>query len=332
MRPQLGEVVTSAWRTLRRRILTPDVSTTKLEVRGFSAKDTAAQELLETIGSTFLAGYSYAAETPESDKLSQRLDRIPTRFCGFAYEGAAMALTVLDALPGPGRHVERFLAGPGDPHVYMAYVGIGWAMARIPRFRWRTLTVPDPLLRWLVLDGFGFHQAYFATDRYVHGQYREAAFGWPPEGPHRGYAGRAIDQGIGRALWFVCGTDAERVAETIERFAPGRRADLYSGASLAATYAGGADREELQAFWRRAGECRPHVFQGSVFAASARVRAGLVVPHNEVATRALCGMSVSEAAALAYQRRPAGEVPGEAPAYEVWRRAVADDFVAIGRN
>lgn len=328
----MGETVTSAWRTLRRRILTPDVSATNLDVRGFKAKDPAARELLETIGRRFLTGYSYAAETPAPGPLSQRLDQIPTRFRGFAYEGAAMALAVLDALPGRSRHVGRFLAGPGDPHVYMAYVGVGWAMARLPRFRWSTLTAPDPLLRWLVLDGYGFHQAYFATDRYVYGQYREAAFPWPPGGAHRGYADRAIDQGIGRALWFVCGTDAEQVAETIEGFAPDRRADLYSGAGLAATYAGGADEEELRAFWQRAGAHRPQVSQGSVFAASARVRAGLVVPHNEVATRALCGMTVAEAADLADRRRPSGEMPGGPPAYEVWRQGVADEFVVIGRN
>ncbi|MDM4719256.1 DUF1702 family protein [Micromonospora sp. WMMA1363] len=324
--------MTSAWRTLRRRILTPDMSATNLDVRGFKAKNPAAREMLETVGRTFLTGYSYAAETPSPDPLSRRLDVTPTRFRGFAYEGAAMALAVLDALPGPRRHVARFLAGPGDAHIYMAYVGVGWAMARLPRFRWWTLTAPDPLVRWLVLDGLGFHQAYFATDRYVYGQYREAAFPWPPGDAHRGYADHAIDQGIGRALWFVCGTDAERVAETIEGFAPGRRADLYSGAGLAATYAGGADEEELRAFRRRAGAYHTHVSQGSVFAASARVRAGLVVPHNEVATRALCGMTVVEAADLAERRRPRGDTPGGPPGYEVWRRAVADEFVVIGRN
>jgi len=57
------------------------------------------------------------------------------------------------------------------------------------------------------------------------------------------------DQGIGRAMWFVGGTDVELVATMIDKFPDHRRADLYSGAGLAATYAGGAHEQELRAFW-----------------------------------------------------------------------------------
>ncbi len=188
-----------------------------------------------------------------------------------------MAFAVLDALPfgGAGR-VSRFIAGEGDKHIYMAYVGMGWAMARVPRFRWNVIAALDPLLRWLALDGYGFHQAYFHTSRYVHEMYQDVAFPWPADGP-RWYINRAVDQGIGRAMWFVGGTDADRVATMVEKFPEHRRPDLYSGAGLAATYAGGADEEEMRLFWRRAGEHRPQLAQGSAFAASARVRAGLVV-------------------------------------------------------
>src|SRR5262249_30596908 len=150
-------------------------------------------------------------------------------------------------------HVTRFLGGRGNDHVYMVYVGVGWAMARVPRFRWRTLTAPDPLLRWLVLDGYGFHQAYFRTDRYVRGHYREPAFPWP-RGGRAGYADRAMAQGIGRASWFVGGADPRVVADLLDRFPESRRADLYSGAGLAATYAGGADEPELCWFWDHAGQ------------------------------------------------------------------------------
>ena len=32
---------------------------------------------------------------------------------------------------------------------------------------------------WLVLDGFGFHQAYFKTEQYVNKQYQEPECPWP---------------------------------------------------------------------------------------------------------------------------------------------------------
>ncbi len=304
--------------SLRRIVLTPGVHNTDLDVRGFHVKSPQARDLLETIGRTFLQGYGEAAEAARVADLGPALDRIPTRFRGFGYEGAAMALAVRDGLPFGGGKVARFLAGAGAEHVYMAYVGVGWAMARLPRFRWSRLHLPDSLLRWLALDGYGFHQAYFRTRRYVVEQFREERFPWPAD-DDMGYAGRAIDQGIGRALWFVGGTDVPQVTRLIDNFAESRRADLYAGVGLAATYAGGADETELRELWRRAGTYRAHLIQGSAFAATARVRAGLVVPHVETATRLFCGMSALDAAAVTERVRPGFSLPGEPPAYEVWR-------------
>ncbi|WP_433386176.1 DUF1702 family protein [Micromonospora sp. KLBMP9576] len=307
--------------SLRRAILTPGVHNTDLDVRGFHAKTPEARDLLETVGRTFLRGYGEAAEAARVVDVAPALNRIPPRFRGFGYEGAAMALAVRDALPFGGGKLAQFLAGPGAEHVYMAYVGIGWAMARLPRFRWPRLHVPDPLLRWLVLDGYGFHQAYFRTHRYVVQQFRAERFPWPAD-DDKGYATRAIDQGIGRALWFVGGTDVLQVTRLVEGFAEIRHADLYSGIGLAATYAGGADEAELRELWRRAGRHRAHLIQGSAFAATARVRAGLVVPHVEMAARLFCGMSALDAAAVTERVRPGLSLPGEPVAYEVWRERI----------
>jgi hypothetical protein len=323
--------LTNVLGALRRRILTPNVSATRLDVRGFHEKNPAARELLETIGRTFLNGYAYAAEARTTEDAEERLETVPAQFRGFAYEGAGMAYAVRDGLPfGSSRHTERFLAGRGDAHIYMIYVGIGWAMARLPRFRWPKVTDTDPLLRWLILDGYGFHQAYFHTRRYVAEQYQDPAFPWPPD-HQRWYANRAIDQGIGRALWFINGTDAERVADAIDGFAEDRRSDLYSGAGLAATYAGGVGEEELRLFQQRAGDHRSYLAQACAFAADARVRAGLVVPHTAVATQVFCGATPEEAARISAAVCPDPSVQGDLPAYEVWRRRLATEFVSLGR-
>lgn len=314
-------------RGLRRRILTPNISQTKLDVRGFHVKDEESRTLLETVGSSFLAGYGYAAEGPNISAVEARLETIPIRFRGFAYEGAAMGFAVRDGLRlGRPRHVPAMLDGRGDGHIYMAYIGVGWAMARLPRFRWGQLCAPDPLLRWLVLDGYGFHQAYFHTEKYVHRQHRHRTFPWPVDGPAE-YGGRVIDQGIGRAMWFIGGTDPDRVAEMIAGFPEDRRADLYAGAGLAATYAGGVSESELLRFRERAGDHRAAVAQGSAFAAGARVRAGLVVPHNELAVAVFCGMTPAEAAKVTDATVPRDQFDA-VPAYERWRRAIAAEFQA----
>lgn len=308
--------------TLRRRILTPDTAETTVAVRGFHVKSPEARERLETVGSSFLTGFALAAEAPVPTAAEAGLEAVPVTFRGFAYEGAAMALAVRDAIPaGRGRRVARFLDGRADAHVYMAYVGVGWAMARIPASRWHTLHMADPVLRWLILDGYGFHQAYFHTDRYVHGRYRPERFDWPGGGPSR-YVHRVVDQGIGRAMWFVAGTDAALLHTLVRRFPEERRADLYSGAGLAACYAGGADEAELRALRDGAGPYAPDLAQGASFAAGARVRAGLVVPHNEVATRVLCGLTPAEATKVNDDALLDLPSTGDLPAYEVWRQRI----------
>jgi hypothetical protein len=322
--------LTRVWHTLRSRTLTPSFSEVRLEKRGFHVKSPDSQELLETIGRTFLVGFACAAQARSPREVGEPLEKIPARFRGFAYEGAAMGFAIVDALSfRNGVRFTRYLAGRGDDHIYMAYVGLGWAMARIPRFRWPNIEL-DPLLQWLVLDGYGFHQAYFRTDRYVRERFQHAGFSWPAGGPGW-YAVRVLDQGVGRALWFVGGADPDVVLDLIERFPARRRPDLFSGAGLAATYAGGAGEEELRKFWKRAGEYRPQVAQGCSFAAEARRRAGLEVPHTEVATHVFCDVPPDQAAQISVRTRPEGPVTGEVPAYEVWRRRIADEFVSLGR-
>ncbi|MFF4192633.1 DUF1702 family protein [Nonomuraea sp. NPDC001831] len=319
----------SALRSLRRRILVPDVGETKVETRGFWVKNAASTELLETVGEYFLAGYAHAVESRTVAEAEDRLEEVPARFRGFAYEGAGMGFAILDCMTfGDLRRVNACLRGRGHHHNYMIYVGIGWAMARLPRFLWPKPRLLDPLLLWLVHDGYGFHQAYFHTDKYVHQQVREPRFSWPAG--QEDYAAHALDQGIGRALWFVAGTSAERAVTLLERFPESRHADLYAGIGLAATYAGGADDAELRWLRERAGAHRGPLAQGSVFAAEARIRAGLLFPHTESAVGVLCGTTAEQAAEVSRATRPTATAQDSPPAYEAWRRRIAETFVFHG--
>ncbi|HEV2342457.1 MAG TPA: DUF1702 family protein [Actinocrinis sp.] len=312
------------WGTIRGRIITPSASSGSFEKRGFHIKSLDAREALEKTSRMFMNGYAYAAAADTVAEAQDRIAQLPWQFRGFAYEGAAMGYAVRDGMPvGNTRHVTDLLAGRTDGHIYMIHFGVGWAMARLPRFRWKTLgaAVPNPLFRWLVLDGYGFHQAYFKTNKYVRRQYREPRFPWPGEGPD-GYANRVIDQGIGRAMWFVGGADPNRVADMIDRFPESRRADLYAGSGLVATYAGAANEGELLTFLHRAGTYAPQVAQGSVFAAAARVETGLVTEHTGLATRVLAGVTPEQAAKIFHDARPASKTNGDTPLFELWRQHI----------
>jgi hypothetical protein len=201
----------------------------------------------------------------------------------------------------------------------MIHVGAGWAAARLRRSLPRYLERFDPVLRWLIADGFGFHEGYFHWQRFL--IRRE-----PTRLP--GYFARAFDQGLGRSLWFVDGADALAVASHIVAFEPHRRADLWSGVGLAAAYAGGAAPGALERLRDLAVGFNAHVAQGAAFAAKARVRAGIPGPHTDAACRVLCGTSMSEAASWtddANRDLPA-TTTGPRPGYEVWRERIRERF------
>src|SRR5216683_3131470 len=305
---------------LRCRIFLPDQSGATFERRGFTAPDKARQVNIEKVGIKFLEGYEYGMAGRSIADTESSLEAVEPAFRGFAYEGCTMALAVRDGNRPAGRHwVRDLLASRGANHIYMAYIGVGCAMARLPRVRWGAIAPHDPLLRWLALDGYGFHQACFHTQKYVWNQHRDRIPGWEPAS----YAHRVVDQGIGRALWFVIGSDVEKLASTIEAFPQSRRGDLWSGAGLASVYASGADAGELSEMARLAGRYRSHAAQGAAFAAKARLLAGLAMPGTELGVKVHGDMSVEEAAAVteeALQGLPPDET--DVPRFELWRERI----------
>jgi enediyne biosynthesis protein E3 len=117
--------------------------------RGFYAPDDVRQENLEKVGTKFLEGFAYAMGGRTLADIESSLEMIDPTFRGFAYEGCSMALAVRDGITPVNRHwVRDLLASRGAAHIYMAYVGVGWAMARLPRVRWRAIAPRDNLLRW----------------------------------------------------------------------------------------------------------------------------------------------------------------------------------------
>jgi len=283
--------------------------------RGFHFLQDSARQRLERVGETFLQGYYLALADQGIESLAQRLNELDSEFRGYGFEGAAMALDILDQLkPWKARRIDELLRGPGKPHVYMVHVGIGWSMARWRPGIERRLARLDPLLQWLALDGFGFHEGYFHWPRYAAGLRSFTAL--------RGYGLRAFDQGLGRSLWFVAGADPEYIASAIMCFPEPRRDDLWSGIGLACTYAGGADGSDIRRLRLASGPHWLHLAQGAVFAAGARQRAGNIAPQTELGCQLLCRLPEQQAAELCEEMLRHVTEEDAVPAYEVWRRLI----------
>lgn len=249
------------------------------------------------------------------EKLVPKLDAYAEELRGFAYEGAGVGLAALDSLLPWRRRTRDFVAGPGARYLFAIYLGAGMALARIhrnpERFRGR---LGDPVFSWVVLDGYGFHEGFFAYRRYVTQRAVPAHL--------VGYARRAFDHGLGRSIWFSTGADVDRVVTTIGTFPRARRVDLWSGVGLACGYTGGVDRSTMERLRAASGDHDSQLALGVVIAARARHQVGNPARNNEIACQVLCGLTSEEAARLAESVLVDLPPDGAVPAYEVWRQRI----------
>ncbi len=303
----------------RRRFLGLSPSEASFAVRGFRASEDEARRRLEQIGIVFLSGYHAALEESEFNPLARRLATVETDLRGFAFEGAAMGLALLDRFtPWRKDRWRTFTEHLAEPHIYMMHVGLGWALARLRRSVTSHLAQLDPLLRWLVVDGYGFHEGYFSPPRYVEKRELPARL--------ENYERRVFDQGLGRSIWFVKGADVVSVATAINAFPSARRSDLWSGVGLACAYAGGCRRAAIESLRVAADPHLPALAQGVAFAAKTRQRAANLNLHTENVCRLICGRSAEETAAITDAALEDLREEGELPAYEVWRRRIQNKF------
>ena len=284
----------------------------EMEVRGFDCPDPTLKKHLETVGRSFLKGYHDVLNGQE-ENYNQTLDPM---YCGFAFEGAGMASLLLDAFTGQGIRSAQALLKKYPEHKYIIHVGIGWALARIP---WANVEKQanrfDPLLKDLILDGYGFHQAYFKTKQAVY--QAKLPKGFSPEGLH------VYHQGIGRACWFVFGGQPKKIFSAFQKFAPQYQGDLWAGIGLAMAYAGGVSAEVLMELQDLAKAFEAELAQGITFAAKTRLLANNMMPHTILAAEIFTGKDVETIAQIADEEAiKLGDFNLLERPYQTWRKNI----------
>lgn len=304
----------------RRAVLSPlrlDPLETSSVRRGFPT--TARSASLERIGLVFSLGYNAALDAGRATTaLLERLAEPPPHERGWAHEGAGMALALLDRLvPWKRDRWAGLHDAEGERFGYLIHVGAGWALARLRRPIEGPPAGTDPVLGWLVVDGYGFHEGYFHEQASL--ERGEVPVHVTPR------ARPVFDQGLGRSLVFVSGADPARIGERIRGLARGRRADLWTGVGLGAAYAGVFDREGLETLRSSAADHAPSVALGAAFAAKARQRGENLATATDEACRVLCGTS-AERAALETDASLKGLSLREESTYRNWQARLREHF------
>lgn len=274
----------------------------------------------QPVAHSLVEGYHYTLEDSRLPVLVPRLEAFAPELHGFAYEGAGMAIGALDCLAPWKDRLTAFIDGPAAKHIYPTYVGVGMALARLHRRPEPYLKRLDPLLGWVILDGYGFHEGFFSRRRYV--EQRAVPTHLTP------YGRRIFDQGLGRCIWFSSGGVVDLTASLIAPFAQERQAEIWSGVGLACAYAGGATRAEVERLLTVAAPYKAHMARGAAVAAQGRLLAGNMAAHTELACEVFCGRSSGEAARVADAARINLPAHGAEPMYEVWRQRMQTHFAA----
>ncbi len=264
--------------------------------RGFPAVESASRAHLEQIIESFIGGYNIALVEGDMSQLTQRLDTSFTpEFVGFAYEGAGLYFALADlVIPRSGNRLAVFTRSFGEKHDFITMVGAGFAVARIP-FGLRRLESYqqrlDPLTAWCLADGYGFHHGFFHWRFFI--EERGAA----PASLDR--QNRSLfDAGVGRAMWWVFGADAESIKAAISPFDKDRRAEMWSGIGTAIAYAGGVPTDVMAILPKLAGEHRFDLLSGIPFAAYMRSKGGNPAPWTDEACSLLLKLTVTETSNL----------------------------------
>jgi hypothetical protein len=275
----------------------------------------------QPVAHALVEGYHATLEDSRFEVLQPRLDLIDAELRGFAYEGAGMGLAALDLLAPWKKRLQAFVEGPASGHMYTLYVGLGLALARLRRNPERFLAGLDPLLRWVVVDGYGFHEGFFSWKRTVEGQKVPSYLS--------GYGRRLFDQGLGRSIWFASGALIDRVTTILETFPLSRQADLWSGVGMASSYAGGATRHELEQLRECAGPYQAQLARGAAVAAKGRQDGGNPAPHTDLACQVYCGLSSDLAVHILNVASKDIPTNSKEPAYEIWRQRTQAELARI---
>jgi hypothetical protein len=265
-----------------------------LDEGGFDRADSTVRAKLVEVLKVFVAGYNIALKSRDYTLVSEQLEnKFDSHHVGFAFEGAGMCYALLDLLaPWTRSRLRAFTDDAGQKHDYIATVGAGFAVARVPWGRLllnRYLENLEATVAWCVFDGYGFHQGLFHREWFTV-ECQDSPVVFPA------YARRLFDSGVGRSFWWTQDASPSRIRRAIDCFPEARRAEMWCGIGVAASYAGGVEQWVLWDLLHQSGEWSNDFLSGIPFSARMRQKGENPSPWTDHACTQLLKMTSEEAA------------------------------------
>jgi hypothetical protein len=248
-----------------------------------SNENTVAQKM-ESIQAIF-------REVHDSFPRNAAPDSYDVEFRSIAYEAMSMCIALEDFKTE--QQLSKwfdFLTASGTSHATQIHVGLGWAFAQNETDFSSILPKLDPMLRYRVLDGYGYYEGIFRRRKSVLNQDK-------PEFADA-TASAAYDQGLGRSLWYTNSGIVPATVSALQKFPAERRADLWRGLGIAVAYVGGCPEETLHEISAAAEIHKPQLSTGAAMALVSRHYAGFISDSHALAATLFCHKSVDEIISL----------------------------------
>jgi hypothetical protein len=264
---------------------------------------------VEKIRSIFQAAKQLASDEPDLPVLLKHLDNTDNEFCSIAYEGASMGIALRDLEKFGTLSDWRFFNDKAEAHAAQTHAGLGWALAQTNKAVPHLLKTFPPLLRFRILDGYGYYEGIFRQRTSIQARKTPVSF--------EDWMLPAYDQGIGRSLWYSCKGNIYKIQEMISAFDMERQGYMWVGIGVASAYVGGCDKSLLTSLSIISGKYQDQLSVGAVLAARSRVMANSRLTDVELACRILCQLSSKEAMLLSIKAEPRS-YKNSSESYALW--------------
>ena len=236
---------------------------------------------MELIQSIFREVQDSFHEHKSVAKLIASLEGYNVEFRSIAYESASMCIA-LDDYEKYNELKEwlSFLNEKGLSHATQIHVGLGWALAQKEINPEPLLEKFDPMMRYRILDGYGYYEGIFRRRKSILNQQKHY------------YTDKttscAYDQGLGRSIWYLNNGDFTAFKNMIQKFPAERHSDFWRGLGIAITYVGGCDKNYLQEIFAAAENFQPQLATGAMMALVSRKFSCFIYTDTSISCEVFC--------------------------------------------
>ena len=278
----------------------------------------SVQGKMDTIQNTFLHVQDIFFESPDWKNHVAELESTDIEFRSIGYESASMSIALEDLKQGEQfTNWFRFLNEAASTHATQVHVGLGWAFAQGLKTPLTYLQELNPMMRYRVLDGYGYYEGIFRRRRSIINHLKLNV--------EDVVASAALDQGIGRSIWYLNKGIIDDAKMMIEGFAIERHKDLWRGLGIAIAYVGGCDEEMLQEIFSKADSYKTQLATGAVMALVSRDSAKYISADTELACEVWCKQNAEQILELNYSIKSKMDLESD-DAYVKWIEALENSF------